>query len=213
MKIALIWPKGFDSTYVIPLALGYLQSNLPSHYEVKLFDCSFHSIDADSDAFRKLIEDYNPQVVGVSCWSETYLESVRIFKVIKSINQEITTVIGGAHPTCYPDKTLLDNESIDFLLMGEAELSFPIFIEELKNATFNWSRVHGLVYRSLSLAVPRDLLADLMADGSDPYNAAVAALAGHHQHDCYPGLCCRRLAVGGILRAGFALYGGRWLLV
>lgn len=30
LKVALVWPPGFDREYAVPLALGYLKSNVPS---------------------------------------------------------------------------------------------------------------------------------------------------------------------------------------
>ena len=147
MKIALIWPKGFDTSYVLPISLGYLKSNLPPKHEIRIFDCSFHSFDYESRAFINKLKDFNPDVAGVSCWSSTYPEAINILKKIKSANHKITTVIGGPHPTCYADKTF-KNECVDFLFRGEAELSFPIFIEELEKTTHDWSRVPGLTYKA-----------------------------------------------------------------
>ena len=84
MKIVFIWPKGFDTNYVLPLAFGYLKSNLDQHrHEIKIIDCSLRRIDADSPALRQEIIDFNPDVAGVACWSETYNEAIKNLEIVK----------------------------------------------------------------------------------------------------------------------------------
>jgi radical SAM superfamily enzyme YgiQ (UPF0313 family) len=147
MRIALVWPNGFDAIYVIPISLGYLKSNLPASHEVEIFDCTLSDLNAESDEFKKKLKHFDPDVVGVSCWSPTFHEAVRVLQVAKSLNPEVTTVIGGAHPSSYADKTM-DYDVIDYLFSGESELSFPVFIDELQKDDPDWSQVAGLVYRN-----------------------------------------------------------------
>ncbi len=67
MEIALIWPKGFDPKYVMPLALGYLKSNTDAaRYDVRIFDCALQGIGAESPELRQALVDFSPHVVGVS---------------------------------------------------------------------------------------------------------------------------------------------------
>lgn len=148
MKIALIWPKGFDTNYVLPLAFGYLKSNIDKDkHEIKIIDCSLRRLDADSPVLRQEIIDFNPDVAGVSCWATTYHEAVKIFKVVKSINSDIITVIGGVHATTYPDRTM-EHPEIDFLFRGESELLFPLFLDKITDTVPAFENVPGLTYRS-----------------------------------------------------------------
>jgi len=146
MKIALIWPQGYDTTYVVPLALGYLKSNLGKEHNIKILDCSINNISANSEELIKFIKVFNPKVVGVSAWSHTYKESVEILKTIKSVNKNIITVIGGAHVTCYPNMAIKE-KAVDFIFRGESELSFPFFIKELEKKEPDFSKIKGLVYK------------------------------------------------------------------
>lgn len=146
MKIALIWPKGFDPIYVMPISLGYLAGNMPEHHEVKVFDNTLSGLKADSFRFRESLSEFNPQVVGISCWSTTYLEGLSIAEIVRSIGPRIITVMGGAHATTYFDK-VMENKTIDFVFRGEAEQSFPVFIEELGKGRPDLEKVFGLVYR------------------------------------------------------------------
>ncbi len=149
MKIALLWPKGFDPIYVMPISLGYLKSNMPSQHEVRIFDCAIDNLDATSAEFRQKLTHFNPDVVGVSCWSPTYFEAIRMLTTAKFVNPNVVTVIGGAHASSYPERTM-DSGVVDYLFKGESELSFPVFIAELEKEKPDWTKVLGLAYRDAS---------------------------------------------------------------
>lgn len=156
MRVALIWPHGFDRSNVIPLSLGYLKSNIDdSRHEVRLFDCTLMNWKSDSPEFVRRIKEFNPSVVGISNWSPTYHEAIRIFRLIKSIDKNIVTVIGGPHATSYADKTM-ENAEVDYLFIGESELSFPVFLEEIEKEKPDFSKVLGLCYRSPTMGVVKN---------------------------------------------------------
>ncbi|MBI5196795.1 MAG: hypothetical protein HZA10_10815 [Nitrospirae bacterium] len=49
MKVVLIWPKGYDLYYGIPMALGYLKSNTDNHkHDIKILDCVLEGFDSTS---------------------------------------------------------------------------------------------------------------------------------------------------------------------
>ena len=150
MKIALVWPHGFDPKYVFPLTIGYLKSNISPTHELLLIDCSLDNIPTNSPRFRKLLEDFKPDLVGTTCWSPTYKSAVTALEVAKSINPKTTTVIGGVHPTSYPEFILNTEKSIDFLFRGECDLSFPAFVDELEFGSPNFSKIKGLMFKDSS---------------------------------------------------------------
>jgi len=148
-NILLIWPYGFDPQYVLPLSLAYLKSNLSvDKYNVEILDCALLRLDANSrkDEIISRIKKFNPYIVAVSTWSLTYLESIELMKITKSIDDKIITVMGGIHITAYPESAV-KCEYVDFSVRGEAESSFSDFIEESCKTVPNYSLVDGLVYR------------------------------------------------------------------
>ncbi len=143
----MLWPKGFDFDQVIPLPLGYLKSNIDNNkYNVKIFDCVLRGDDSKSQKLKNDLIEFRPDVFCVSCYSHTYNEALGLIHLAKSLDTNITTVIGGAHVSSYPEKTM-EVKAVDFLFRGEAELSFPVFLEELNKSKPNWSKVKGLMYR------------------------------------------------------------------
>jgi len=148
MKVALVWPYGFDGKYVLPISLAYLKSNVDNaRHKVKVIDCAFLGIKSSSGEFRRILRRFNPDVVGVSSWSITYEEAAEVLRTAKEIKRKTITVMGGVHSTTYCDG-VMRNGFIDFVLRGEAELSFPRFLEEAVKKKPDWSKVGGLVYRS-----------------------------------------------------------------
>lgn len=147
-KIVLIYPRGGAIEQGIPLAFGYLKSNIDdSKYDIKVIDCTLDNIDPTSSDFIDKIKQINPEVVGTSSWSVNFPEALMVLKTVKQINPNITTVFGGPHATVLAEK-VIKNEEIDFVFRGEAELSFPVFLDELKKSNPDFSRVKGLVYKN-----------------------------------------------------------------
>ena len=148
LRVALIWPKSFDPGYGLPLVYGYLKSNLDSDkYTLKLFDCAFHNISSDSPVFREKLADFNPDIVGVSCWSFNYLDALGYLRAVKSINGSISTVAGGVHVTSSPMQGL-KSEYVDFIFAGDAEIPFSQFLGEYSKNKPDFSNIRGLGYKS-----------------------------------------------------------------
>jgi len=147
MKIMLIWPKGFDPIYVFPMSLGYLKSNLDAHgHEVRILDCALDRIDAGSRKISSTLNDFRPDIIGLSCLSFNFPESLRVFRQAKEILPHATTILGGAHATCYAQETLKHSE-IDYLIAGESEITFPTFLAKMGKQASDLSNVHGLAWK------------------------------------------------------------------
>lgn len=144
-RIMLIEPAGNLPFYILPLSLGYLKSNVSDVHSVKILDCSMAGLFADSPRFKKEIQDFEPDVVGVSSSMHTCNEGIIATKTVKSINSNIITVMGGPHPSIFAEK-VMQNRSVDYLFRGEAELSFSAFIDQLETEK-NFTSIKGLVYR------------------------------------------------------------------
>lgn len=147
MKIVLVWPYGNDFTYSIPLGLGFLVSNcaMPG-VELKVFDGTLYDAPHDSPMFRDFLTSYQPDMIGISCWSKTFPETLRIVDIAKSLLPNIITVLGGIHPTVYAEKTL-ELSSVDYILAGESELSFKELLSAIAGNT-SVAAIPGLVTRS-----------------------------------------------------------------
>ena len=71
MRVALIWPNGFKVQNTIPLAFGYLKSNIKNkdRHQIKIIDCSLENLNSCSVELREKILEFKPDVLGISFWS------------------------------------------------------------------------------------------------------------------------------------------------
>lgn len=147
LRVALLWPSGFDPKAVLPLAMGFLKSNLDGLHDVRLIDCALHGLRHDSPQLAGQLVEFDPQVVGVGTWSPMFPEALELLRLARRILPRAVTVIGGNHATSYTARVMA-NPEIDFLFRGEAERSFPLFLEQLQAETPDWPSVRGLTYRT-----------------------------------------------------------------
>ncbi|OPZ93168.1 MAG: (Dimethylallyl)adenosine tRNA methylthiotransferase MiaB [Firmicutes bacterium ADurb.Bin419] len=146
-KIALIWPGSFDTSYVMPLGFAYLKAHIPSEHNVKVIDLAINKIDCQSEEFKEMFQSFNPDIVGISCWSFNSKEAFEIAKTVKCLKKDVKVIMGGIHSTVAPGN-VIENENVDFVLRGEGEISFPALIREIQKGTAaDFSNVNGLVFR------------------------------------------------------------------
>jgi len=146
ISIVLIQPYGLNPKIVLPLSLSYLKANLDEKIcDVNIIDCALRGLKSNSEEFKKLLQSYEPHIIGVSAWTQTYQEALDILKISKIFFKNVITVIGGSHASANY-KEVVKNEQIDFLFRGESEFTFPLFINRILN-NIDFSNISGLVYR------------------------------------------------------------------
>ncbi|OGW81881.1 MAG: hypothetical protein A3G33_05220 [Omnitrophica bacterium RIFCSPLOWO2_12_FULL_44_17] len=153
-KILLIRPKDNMPVFWFPLGFAYLKSDIPKRYQVKIFDCAFLDLPASSSRFQKEVMEFAPDIVGISISTLVLKEALEVLKKVKTINQKTITVVGGPHPSLYPDE-LMKNDFIDYLFRGDAEIAFPKFLNALECGD-GFNLIKGLTYRSNDTIVKND---------------------------------------------------------
>ncbi len=119
---------------VAPLGLAYIGAVLEQNgIEVKILDCTAEGqlqglrtgagirYGLTDYQIGKNIEQFNPDIVGVSClFSNKAWDAHNVCAIAKEINSRIITVMGGAHPTAVPEETLAD-KNVDLIVSGDGE--------------------------------------------------------------------------------------------
>ena len=86
----------------------------------------------DEEETRKRIEEEKPDVVGVASLFTTYArEALAVARIAKDVSPEIVTVMGGLHPTLFPEHVLRDPQ-VDFCVRGDGDTPFFKLVEALK---------------------------------------------------------------------------------
>lgn len=114
---------------------------------------------------ERQVTDFNPDVVGISAMTTKYPTAAKITSIVKSVNPAIKVVIGGHHPSIFGEQLLGDN-SIDFSVKGEGEITMLELANRLCEERPDFSNIHGLIYKDGNRIVtspPRKLLRDLDA--------------------------------------------------
>ncbi len=73
-----------------------------------------------------------PDVVGFSMYSFQYRANLELIRILKRERPDLIIVCGGIHVSLTPDAALKHPE-IDFVVVGEAEVSFPRLLDCLAN--------------------------------------------------------------------------------
>ena len=138
-KVLLVFPKtGLDQNYQLPLGLLSLASTLVENYEVKIIDQRFES------NWVKKVESESQNSICVAITSMTGKQIQNGLEISK-IAGNSKIIWGGVHPTLLPEQTL-ENENIDFIVMGEGECTLPLLINALKNND-KFDNIEGIGYK------------------------------------------------------------------
>lgn len=125
MKVALVRPKYKTHLITPPLGIGYLSSYLKSKgWGTKIIDGL--NLNLSNDEIVGLCRDYD--VVGITCLSAFYLETLDLCKKLKAINKIV--VFGGVHPTVLPQETA-EESGADYIIVGEGEIVFEKLLDFL----------------------------------------------------------------------------------
>ncbi len=138
-KLIMIEPKapnlhifsGFSLPRLGSVLLGTLAGKLG--WDVTVIIEEQHPIDWDEVAKADL--------VGVSTITSTAPRAYAVADKARKLGAPV--IMGGPHVTFLPEEAL---EHADFVMRGEAETAFPIFLSELVT-TRNWTKVPNLSYR------------------------------------------------------------------
>lgn len=146
MRILLVKPYNLSDHIQPSLGLGYLASAVRDRNEVRILDCIKERIDIP--ALETIIRDSNFDLIGIQCYTFD-LKFVRdALKMIKDVNKDIFTVIGGPHPSAEPIQAMeYFGKFLDFAFVGEAEKSFKYLVEYLNGDRTDISNIPGVVWR------------------------------------------------------------------
>ena len=113
-------------------------------YRVHLLDAKAHGTDLDDVAQR--IAALRPEYVGLSATTISVHNAARIAARVKALVPGVVTILGGAHVSAVPERTLAAFASIDFGIVGEGEVSLFDLLARLE-AGRPVDDVAGLAYR------------------------------------------------------------------
>lgn len=167
MKVLLIRPPYSADTRSLakladfPLGLAYIGAVLEKEgHQVAVLDALIEGFDHEralgnnliryglsDDELRKRISAFAPDVAGISCLFSTQADNAHnVCRLVKEINRNIATVLGGTHPSVMPAETLRD-ENVDFVVIGEGEYVLRDLLKQLE-CKADHAALDGLAFRT-----------------------------------------------------------------
>lgn len=145
---------------LLPVSLVYLAGYLEKQgYPIRIFDGQVESM--TESTIRSVIDEFKPDVVGITCMTPMVVETHLTAKVVKSCNPAPSVVVGGIHPSILPEEIISDT-NIDVVVRGEGEITLHELLETLPDMDLH--HIQGLTFRSEDKIVhtpDRPLLEDL----------------------------------------------------
>ena len=136
---------GFAAPVEPPLGLAFIAAVLRSNgFDVKLIDST--TLGYDLEKLRQVIGRWRPHVVGIGANSPVYPIAVQVADVAKQAVPSATVVLGGCHPTLYPQRAVR-NASVDVVVVGEGEFATAEICTALAEGK-DLAGIAGIVHKS-----------------------------------------------------------------
>src|SRR3989344_1703235 len=129
-RVLLINPKRKNVEFSIPHnGLAILSTILRERgHEVLVVDYVLLHGDIPVSFF---LRNFKPDIVGISSYSINFSEVSKTISEVNRFNKNLIILVGGPCATLYP-KQLLENEKVDYVAVGEAELVIIDLVEKAK---------------------------------------------------------------------------------
>ncbi|UCH80039.1 MAG: cobalamin-dependent protein [Nitrospiraceae bacterium] len=129
----------------IPLNLVYIAGAArKAGFEAEIYDAMTKKVGYDE--IKKRIEESRPDYVGISSFTCTVPDSIKVLELAKSINPEIITIMGGVHPSFMYEEMFSLSDDIDYIIRGEGEITITDLLNALADNQ-SPSNVLGIVYQ------------------------------------------------------------------
>ena len=166
MKTLLINPPtseirvAFKRLPTLPLGLVYIAAVLEQSHSVKILDNYLENL--NKEQLKKRISLVKPEIVGITSDSFSFSSAVEVANIVKEIDKNIITVIGGPHANVFPDAPL-KHDSVDISVYGEGELTAIELWDKIENGG-SLKEVKGIGYKNngkIIINPPRELIKNL----------------------------------------------------
>ncbi len=143
MRIALINPwvrdpvpgplpsaLGEGTEIMPPLGLLHLASYLRFFSIHRAIILDVHAERLPEHRLTERLSAIAPEAVGITVMTHTLLDALRTAEVIKKAFPAIPVIMGGPHPSLFPEETLRQ-ETVDFVIAGEGEKPLRMLLDAL----------------------------------------------------------------------------------
>ncbi len=205
-NVLLIVPRYFSTPicgYIMPLGLLYVSSALKLSGVCNVFTVNLnHQDEDDKTVLERIIKERNIDMVGSTGISGQFIEVYPLLKLIKQINPQIITFVGGGMITADAQSAMEAFEGFaDYGVIGEGEITDAELIQTLAN-NGDVNAVDGVIYRKDGRWIQTNRRQDIM-------NLDEIALPDYKGFDYDKYLEMNGEVVDGVKFSPVAIVGGR----
>lgn len=134
------------------LGLYYLKEFAAS--KIKEIDVSVYNlVKYRFEEAVNLIINENPDVIGLTCYTDRRALTFDFIKAVKSVNPNIVSVLGGPHATVMPVQILENYPFIDFIVLGEGEITFAELLQKINDDKKDFDNIKGLAFKKNQIII------------------------------------------------------------
>jgi len=129
-----------------PISLGYIAAFLKTNgFNVKILSIG-HNTSISCNVFSRTVRSFQPSIVGFSAYQRNMLYVTGLAGLIKSIDSNIKTIIGGPQATFMPSSALKEMPDIDYICRSPGEVTLLELALAVDNGT-PFSDLSGVTYK------------------------------------------------------------------
>jgi len=154
-KVFLLSPNSVDelnpNLIAYSMALGYLGAYAEkAGWEPVVRDCYCSDWENTKKQILDVIKKEKPSVVGINCITMNRFAAYNSIDLIKKIDQKIIILVGGVHPTIFPEHFLI-NHAADIVVMHEGEETFEELLKKFSKDDLlkakSLKNIRGIAYK------------------------------------------------------------------
>jgi len=92
------------------------------------------------------IQTQNADIIGITCYTPELDEVEKLAARIKTAIPHARLVVGGIHPTLYPEHFLHAGSPFDFAVVGEGELTFLELVKAIRSGQQDIYQIAGIAF-------------------------------------------------------------------
>lgn len=150
--------------YYSPMGLLYIatyaKAKHGSRFQIEILDAQVERM--GYDRIREYIKKTKPDIVGISSMTFLVIDALKVAKITKEVNPDTHVVVGGTHPTIYPEE-MAAQPVIDSIVLGEGEITFSELLGALDEQK-PLDEINGVGFRingRVKINPPRNFIKDL----------------------------------------------------
>jgi anaerobic magnesium-protoporphyrin IX monomethyl ester cyclase len=136
-KVLLLQPPTLGQTHRGLYNLAALATYVENTCDVRVLDETVSSL-------KITLEEFNPDIVGITSYTVTYSECIEQMRIVQSMTPDALRLIGGSHISCLPESL---DPVFDAGVLGDGEETLKEIIE--KATRDNISTIRGVCYHEL----------------------------------------------------------------